>query len=303
MRDRKIDWIKGFLIVCVVLGHTMRVGSCAVELDQIVLRGIYGFHMPLFMLLSGYFFKFDEPALMARKTCRRLILPYISGAILFGGFSILQGRPLFECLSNIVYGRSMGALWFLYAVALVQIVLAVGSSIRMCIPSLTIPVVVVLFALAVAGPVRCEGWILFYWGAGYFLAQAKPLMPRGWIGVLGFAAFMYLGHPWYTELGWQTIGLSVCALMVLNSAADCLVKWRGIGWLSTLGQHTMVILIFHPFFNTLFRLAQNWILSLEGSGVSFFLLSAAFSISGCLVLEVVLRKLHVGFLFDSRSQK
>lgn len=303
MRDSRLDWIKGLLIVCVVLGHTTRVGSCAAELDQIVLRGIYGFHMPLFMLLSGYFFKFDEPALMARKTIRRLVLPYISGAILFGGVSIFQGRPLLVCLSNITYGRSIGALWFLYAVALVQIVLAIGSLVWRRTPSLVIPTVLVLFALAVAGPVRCEGWILFYWGAGYLLAQAKSLMPKGWLGVLGFVAFMYWGHPWYTELGWQTIGLSVCVLMVLNSAADSLVKCRGVGWLSTLGQHTMVILIFHPFFNTLFRLGQKLILHLDRTGVLFFLFSAAFSVAGCLILESILQKLHMGILFGIRSQK
>ena len=83
VRDHKLDWLKGFLIVCVVLGHTERVGTCAALLNKIVLGGIYGFHMPLFMLLSGYFFKIDIPQEMIEKTWGRIVLPYFMASIIF----------------------------------------------------------------------------------------------------------------------------------------------------------------------------------------------------------------------------
>ena len=109
-RDINLDWIKGFLIMCVVLGHTMRVGSRAGVLDQIVLRGIYGFHMPLFMLLCGYFFKLSSPGEIARKTLKRLVVPHCVGSVLFGSLNVLQGRPIVEVITNVACGRGIGAL-------------------------------------------------------------------------------------------------------------------------------------------------------------------------------------------------
>lgn len=49
-RNNTIDIIKGFLIVCVILGHVL-LGSID---DNIFRYIIYSFHMPLFMFMSGY---------------------------------------------------------------------------------------------------------------------------------------------------------------------------------------------------------------------------------------------------------
>ena len=296
-RDINLDWIKGFLIVCVVLGHTMRVGSRAGVLDQIVLRGIYGFHMPLFMLLCGYFFKLSSPGEIARKTLKRLVVPYCVGSVLFGGLNILQGRPIVEVITNVACGRGIGALWFLYTVAFIQLIIAVGVCAYRRRASWAIPVMAALFAVGLASPIRCEAWSLFYFGSGMVLARNKELMPKGWIGLIGFGAFMWFGHPWYTELGWKTISLSMCVLMILNSASHILFDKFGGSALSLLGRHTMIILIFHPLFSTIFRVAQKTILSVDGTGVTFFLLSAIFSVVGCLVLEVFLKRIKIGFLF------
>jgi len=56
VRDNRIDSIKGFLIILVILGHL--IGSCGSGImnDKAWLF-IYTFHMPLFILISGYFSK------------------------------------------------------------------------------------------------------------------------------------------------------------------------------------------------------------------------------------------------------
>jgi fucose 4-O-acetylase-like acetyltransferase len=61
-RNLNIDAIKGFLIILVVLGHSIQYGFgldyvVSEEFyDDYVFRAIYTFHMPLFMFISGYFF-------------------------------------------------------------------------------------------------------------------------------------------------------------------------------------------------------------------------------------------------------
>ncbi len=48
-RNNAIDIAKGFGIILMVIGHA--------EMPSILTRSIYLFHMPLFFIAAGYFFK------------------------------------------------------------------------------------------------------------------------------------------------------------------------------------------------------------------------------------------------------
>lgn len=61
-RDISIDTLKGFLIVLVILGHL--IGSLSVSGGGgAVWNLIYAFHMPLFVLISGYFSRAEKLSL------------------------------------------------------------------------------------------------------------------------------------------------------------------------------------------------------------------------------------------------
>ena len=158
-----------------------------------------------------------------------------------------------------------------------------------------------MFTLAICSPIRCEPWMLFYFGCGMLLARNKELFPNGAVGIIGFAAIIWYGCPWYTELCWQTIGLSLFALMTLHGIAVRVSGVKGMNLFAMLGRHTMIILIFHPVFNTVYKLLLKPLLLLDGSGVFFFLSSACFSVCCCLALEALLKKCRVGWLFGFRS--
>lgn len=59
-RNLYLDVIKGFAIILVVYGHCLQYGSTLscdkLYFDDWVFKAIYSFHMPLFMLVSGYLF-------------------------------------------------------------------------------------------------------------------------------------------------------------------------------------------------------------------------------------------------------
>ena len=61
-RDLTLDYVKGLLIALVALGHAIPYTYGTGFLDKgefwnnLLYQMIYSFHMPLFMLLSGYFF-------------------------------------------------------------------------------------------------------------------------------------------------------------------------------------------------------------------------------------------------------
>lgn len=84
-----IDALKCFAIYCVVWGHVIQYLQPINFKDVALYRIIYSFHMPLFMMISGYF---------ASNSCNknftsffyqksyRLILPVLSFTLIFSVF-------------------------------------------------------------------------------------------------------------------------------------------------------------------------------------------------------------------------
>lgn len=60
-RNLTLDYLKAFAIILVVFGHCLRYGLGKGNdiFDNNVMKFIYSFHMPLFMLISGYLFGFS----------------------------------------------------------------------------------------------------------------------------------------------------------------------------------------------------------------------------------------------------
>ncbi len=120
------DIMKGVAILLMVVGHTT--GKIP------LLRAfIFSFHMPLFFLLSGYFFR-PSPLLAAlKKNFRRLYVPYLFTALLlalhmmllayahgqdvWGVFLVRLRATLLGSGAPLVLGMrpAIGAIWFLAA--------------------------------------------------------------------------------------------------------------------------------------------------------------------------------------------
>ena len=59
-RDNRIDTLKGLLIILVILGHIIIATDNANTVNHALMGLIYVFHMPLFILISGYLTKNPE---------------------------------------------------------------------------------------------------------------------------------------------------------------------------------------------------------------------------------------------------
>lgn len=126
MKDRNqyIDISKGVAIILVVLGHCIQYGFGKDFFynksfyDIPLFKCIYSFHMPLFMLISGYlyYYSIQRPALNViwRKT-RSLIIPLIAWQSLFLYISFLRGERIEFGIIPIIY---LHELWFLRALYL-----------------------------------------------------------------------------------------------------------------------------------------------------------------------------------------
>lgn len=86
-RDKGIDSLKGFLIILVVFGHMIE-PICTVWPFNLIYTIIYSFHMPLFVLISGYVFPFDSDIIKLKRGVLCLLETYITFHIIWITFSI-----------------------------------------------------------------------------------------------------------------------------------------------------------------------------------------------------------------------
>ena len=133
-RNTLLDIIKGLLIIGVVVGHCIQYGSGKAYLSNnlfffnSIFKFIYGFHMPLFMLICGYLFSFSmrsrswQNNLLNRS--KQLLLPIVTwGTITFftniyienfiDDITLCSIPSLLNKWFNTVIGSS---LWFLWSI-------------------------------------------------------------------------------------------------------------------------------------------------------------------------------------------
>ena len=75
-RDLRLDGLKFFLVCMVVVGHCIQPFRYDHVLTGWAYGIIYAFHMPLFVILSGYFFKVEATNKEVRK-CLRLLETFV----------------------------------------------------------------------------------------------------------------------------------------------------------------------------------------------------------------------------------
>ena len=129
-RDTCFDIMKGIGILAVIAGHSIKQEA---YIDILSWKLIYSFHMPMFFLIAGYFYKKNCNILYKFKgDFKRLIIPYITTSITFFFFQFLTDDSFYESykyiLIAIFWGTGgshtsaiwpnmphIGAIWFLLA--------------------------------------------------------------------------------------------------------------------------------------------------------------------------------------------
>ncbi len=133
-RQELPDLLRGFAILLVVLGHCIQEGSgveysaSALYFEDKLYQLIYSFHMPLFMMISGFLSwgsvrRAEKAGRMNQLLCRRaktLLSPiFIWSALDYGLNLLLTPSLLPDSLWNFIWtyiNRTFYALWFLWAV-------------------------------------------------------------------------------------------------------------------------------------------------------------------------------------------
>lgn len=183
-----IDVIKGIAIFFMLWGHCIQEcldGSVLDVYDNGVFKFIYSFHMPLFMLVSGYLFYFS----FQKRELKELIIhrskPLLFSIVFCGAFNYYISKGLegvltgnFSALAPGAWMSNLTSLWFLWSVLLSSIFVAIVCK-QVKKVWLQIPLLAgcaVLF-LIFAG-VNLNLYMYPYFIIGFYFAQYKDIIPQ-----------------------------------------------------------------------------------------------------------------------------
>ncbi len=131
----RVEWVdvaKGMAIILMVLGHCVNIES---RLRPV----IFSFHMPFFIMISGYFYKKTSLRTFLKKQYKGLFIPYVltviamyifkillqeldlRRAIFTGFFTVLAGVN-YTKLIQFPFAEGIGVLWFLPMIFCVRII-------------------------------------------------------------------------------------------------------------------------------------------------------------------------------------
>lgn len=110
--------VKGIAILLVIIGHTAKGFGLLIPV-------ISSFHMPLFFIVSGYFYKEKNFFDLLKRDSKSLLLPYLLVSVLFIIYGIVTGiwqhnpdKAVFWIDAFLKAGKdecAIGPLWFLLA--------------------------------------------------------------------------------------------------------------------------------------------------------------------------------------------
>ncbi len=133
-RELLPDILRGFAIILVVLGHCIQEGSGgaykenALYFSDKLYQFIYSFHMPLFMLVSGYLNwtsikkangKKERRMLLKRRACALLLPVFLWTTVDYVkmlSVNYVNGVPQPSALIFVYFYNALNNLWFLWAV-------------------------------------------------------------------------------------------------------------------------------------------------------------------------------------------
>lgn len=128
-RDLSFDILKGILIILVVLGHALSDTFTNEVWQRVTFDAIYSFHMPLFIMVSGYFsYSMSHRSLgdVLRSKCKRILLPWFlwSTVLVIIYYTSIEFRssPLVGIGSNAkeIY-RLYTEIWYLVCVFILSL--------------------------------------------------------------------------------------------------------------------------------------------------------------------------------------
>lgn len=308
-RVAELDFLKFVFIVLMVVFHLAWFSRLHPDAKQFV----YTFHMPAFLVMSGYLMNMSKTAPRFFRTIWWLLVPY---AVMESGYiamaSVLPIAEHIDGLTLAVFADKLllhpiGPYWYLHTMALCGTLcyLVIGR-LRLSVAGSAIVACFLLYVCSRCGVVSMS--CACYFLAGVVIRQVgirleRLLAPT----MLALLPLLYLAadkscHDKATVAGiaivWLTMSLAASVMHLLSRAAKSEVgsisKVAGsvLSTALTVGRNTLSIILFSPIFTILCKPLIP-VLSFDSTGLLFAVVATTVTIGGCLATTFVLDRMHI----------
>ncbi len=268
-RDAYFDNLKFLLIALVVVGHMIEPLYDDPWLKPLYVL-IYSFHIPLFVLISGYFAKNIGTGDYFTKVISKLVIPYVIFETLYSLFDYWlydRSQLIFS------YFTPYWLMWFFFSMILWKTAMPYMIRIQYALPFAIVLAIlagyandaeyyasvsrtIVFFPFFLAGYYMDRSWItwlqspvvkkisaLLLLTATVLIAVYSPFVVKEWL----YGSFSYesLGHNEWSA-GLYRIGVYMLAI-IIGGAVMSLTPARPLGMISEMGSNTLYTYLLHGF--------------------------------------------------------
>ena len=302
-RIDELDFLKGFLIILVISFHLVYIGDSHPYAKQIV----YTFHMPGFLLISGYLINVQKRWQDFLRTMCHYAVPYVlieSGYIVMA--SVLPIREHLDVLTIDVFFdklllHPLGPYWYLHTLIICGISYALISRLHFLKPFSQFILLGIAFYL-----ISYWAGILSLVHTMFFLAGA--VLKRSGLAFttlfqsssVAIVAFVLLAiHPQNLKLG-ESGGILIVVLVI----SAVLFTYKYIGnkprqLMQFLGRKTMPLFLFSPIFTFICKPLVP-LFQFDSTDILFLFVSLLICISGSLTVEWVMDKTGLSRYFYAK---
>lgn len=304
-RIKELDYLKSILILLMVIFHLVYIGDRYPYMKQVV----YTFHMPAFLIISGYLTHVRKDAGSFLKKQAWIFIPYLcmeTGYVLMSHIlPVREGVPELSAgiLLHKIFIRPAGPYWYLHMLIVCNLAYyLVFRYVRLQVRS---QVIVLGLLLAAAS---CWGGIMVFSNAIYYLAGVivrQSGLPFTRIFRPSLAALVPLTvlccFPANLDRG-TLAGVAITYLAIAALLYAHRYLSAGLRQFSYfIGRNTLVIFLFSPIFTILCKLFLAFLL-VEPTGMLFMAVSVTVTVGGCLAIAWSMDRLHLSRFFFGKER-
>ena len=312
MRIIELDYLKGIMIILVVMFHLM-----AFDVTYPTLRmAVYTFHVPIFLLVSGYLVNIEKNASVFMSSLLRLVVPYFIFETVYLLLNYSLGSYVNATLSiNSLTIQSffirlfvypLGAYWYLHSLIVCSFIYYIVFHFLVS-DKVTKFLLVTVVVFVISYLVRKIGWVNIMAGSGFVWESVMYFL----LGVM----VRLIGVPFTKTI--PPNGFAVVPLVLLFSSTDNLYRgtlpgvlisllviccllyvFRHLGsrmqhFFCYLGRNSISIFVFSPFFVAVTKFALP-IFNFDTTVICYTILSCSFAIISSLMCALLIDRFHLG---------
>ena len=306
-RIEEIDFLKCTFILLMILFHLVYIGDKYPYAKQLV----YTFHMPAFLIISGYLMNVGKPARSFLRSMGWIFVPY---AVMESGYvvmsSILPVRERVEILNLPVWAdklflHPLGPYWYLHTLIVCGITYYIVDRLgRRWDNSLSF---LILLALCYTAEAELLGIVslsnALYFTAGAFLHRIQMsftsfFRPSFWSAIPFVMLACFPENLNKTTLSgvimtYLAISLALTLYQYLSSTARQICGY--------VGSHTFILLVFSPIFTMAVKPLAD-ILRFDPSGILFMIVALLITLAGCFSIAWLIDRLHLSPYFWGKKR-